>query len=195
MALDIDTNNLMRMNAENDKNTSLQVNVFQGNAALTIFSSNKVALRIPLSTGAIAHLKLMTHKFLTMENDVKIPVTVRKWDQGQSKLVTSASLEFGRTDKGTPYLSVSAPGFQPTKFFFRSDSKFIIEAGFSDRDKTNLGLIEFIEVLATYLPIAMVVTKAKRDFKNGGGNRQGGGGYSGGGQKPATSDSFEDSMY
>lgn len=191
MALDIDTNNLMRMNAENDKNTSLQVNVFQGNPALTIFSSNKVALRIPLNSGSIAHLKLLTHKFMTMENDVKIPITIRKWDQNQSKLVTSTSLELGRTEKGTPYLSVSAPGFPPTKFFFRSDSKFIIEGGLSDREKLNLGLVEFYEVLSIYLPIAATVTKTKRDFQKKGGGQSS---FNNSNQK-TTTDSFEDTMY
>lgn len=188
-----DFNSIVRFNADNDKNVSLQIGVYMGGPSFAVFSGNGGApvKKIPFSNKMTwAAFPFFLEKLKTASPDTKFELPHATWDREAKKRVPNATLVFGRDDKNLPYIGVTGPGMSPAKFLIRPGLDFDL-SGLDVVSQSAIALDSLINVFRLHIPLAVANTSFKRDFRGGGqgggnayGNRGGGnragGGFGGG---------------
>lgn len=184
LTLDQLSHDLWQTNAENDRDTSLKLSVFNGRAQLSVFSKNSgggrpvFSLMLPTEFGNAA--KYFYNKMQAAGgSDQKETVNIT--DRVEGKTVSIGSITFGFDGKGTPYLGITSSGGQH-KFPIRMGLKLDWNgSSMSPADRARVALDTFFEVLSIESRVGARLSSRKRTFNGapGGGNR-GGGSYGGG---------------
>jgi len=185
VTLDLDTNRFFTANAENDKNTTLQLGVYKGTASWTVFANRQISLKMPLPRQGMSTMARLLRKIVKDPNGTSMAITMRKWDQATSKMVVQSTLSINKDEKGIIYLNVSAPGFSATRFNIRGSLSWTVDGeGNSDAANSADATLSLADVISTDIPQACILTNEKRlpqqGGGNGGGNRPAGGGNGGG---------------
>lgn len=178
----LDFNNLHKFFADQDRDTTMQVSVWGGNASLAVFQGpGAPKLKIPLSNKIlVATIPAFLKKLKGMTDPgSQIKAAFTRFLREEKKRETFATLVFGRDDKGQAYIGVAGQGLsKPAKFIIRPPLDIDL-AQMSVQEQSALAIDGLIQVFTSYVPVASMLTSFKREF---GGNRGGGGGYGGGGR-------------
>lgn len=178
MSQELDFNKLVRLGADKDRESSLQLGVYRGMASIAIFQGQGAPkVKIPLGNRMSAYVIPAYLKQLK-ENanpDFKVSLPITKFNPDTKKRDQVATVVFARDDKNVPFIGVSAPGINPVKFPIRVPLDFDLSQ-MTIVDQSKLALDAFIDVFTRHVPVAMALTSFKREFN---GNR-GGGNYGGG---------------
>jgi len=172
-----DYNRMVSMTAENDKNTSLQIGVWNGNATVTVFANRNQVARLPLNRFGLVDLARQLRKILVGKPGDKYSWNFTKWDNETKKSHAIGSLVIGRDEKALIFFGVQAPGHAGMKFVLKTTMSVDSSTPMSDVDKSDLAAETIIQQLTIDIPQAMVNTMFKRTDINGG---RGGGSNSSG---------------
>ena len=160
---------IISINAENDKNTSLNMGVWQGNASLTVFANRAQAARIPMSRTFQVALASDLQKLLGGKPNDKNTFNFTKWDPDTKKSNPLGSVVVGRDDKAMIYIGVVSPGHSPMKFVLKSPISFDKSEPMSDIQRSELATLTLIAQLTVDIPHAILLTSFKRDMGRGAG--------------------------
>jgi hypothetical protein len=168
-----DYNRIVSVNAENDKNTTLQMGVWNGNATITVFSNRNQVARLPMSPFFLVDMARQVRKILVGKPGDKYSWNFTKWDNEAKKSHPVGSLAVGRDDRALIYLAVLVTGHPGMKFVMKTPISFDSSTPMSDVERSELAAETLIQWLTFYMPQAIINTMYKRT--DIGGNRSGGG--------------------
>jgi hypothetical protein len=168
-----DYNRIVSVNAENDKNTSLQMGVWNGNATITVFSNRNQVARLPMNRFFLVDMTRQIRKLLIGKPGDKYSWGFTKWDNEAKKSHPVGSLVVGRDDKALIYLGVQVTGHPPMKFLLKTPISFDSSTPMSEVDRSDLAAETLIQQLTVDIPQAIINTTYKRT--DIGGNRSGSG--------------------
>jgi len=192
---DLNFDRLWSTNAERDKNTSIQIGVYRGNASIAIFSGTTGGapkVKIPLPK----QFNILFREIFKMVRkggpDTKITVPIQKWDPGTSKMVNTASVSFGLDAANIAYIGVVATGQPAAKFPIRTDLKWDIST-LSEINSNQLALDMFLAAMDNVVH-AVNLTSFKMDPSSRPGGSGGNRPNYGSGNRAAAPVSIEDDI-
>lgn len=177
-AAELDYNNIININADGDRSTSLKVGVWQGNASISVWANSSQVVRFSTPRTFQVLLREALEKLLVGKPGEKYPFTFNKWDQDTKKSVPLGSLQVGRDDKAMFYFGVQTTGHPPMKFVLKAPISFDTADPMSDVQRSELAAKTVVEQLKTDIALAIANTSVKRQPPGGGAR---GGGHGGGG--------------
>ena len=177
--VEYDFNGLLKLKADGDKTTSMNLGVYMGYCNWSIFKGNATGgggkFIKKISIGSQRKDSIFTIRCLQALRDNPKPgykktLTMRKWNDEAKKMELDATMTYGRDDKNIPYIGVSAPGMTAIKFPLTVNMNFDL-GDTSPEEQYDAVLEGTISVFTTHLPIAVNLTSLKRP-PNSGGYRQ-----------------------
>ena len=165
---------IVSITSENDKNTVLQIGVYQGNASATVWASgnNRPLVKIGLPRATLTYLKEYLQKILISKPGERYGITFTKWDQETKKSNQLGTIYIGRDDKAIVCLAVQAVGVPPAKFPLKVSGGFDSSDPMTDVHRSELAARTLIDQLSVDIPVAIQLTSVKRDIQRGGNNSQ-----------------------
>jgi len=181
--------------AERDKNTSMHIGVYRGNASIAIFSGTggPPQTRVPLAKYFNVFFREAFKVVTKMGPDNKLTVPMTQWNRDAKKMEHVGAITFGIDASRIPYLGLVTPTMPAAKFPIRFDMKMDVSA-IPELNVNHLALESFLAAMDNTAN-AINLTNFKRDpsARAGGGNRPGYGG--GSNSRPAAVDVSDDIPY
>lgn len=159
---DLSFDRLFSANAENDKNTSLSLGVWQGNASISVFSNRAQVARLPVPRTFQVSLKKALQVLLTSKPTDKKSWNFSKWDPETKKSFSIGTFVIGRDDKAIFFIGIAAPDHPPMKFILKSPISFDTSDPMTDVQRSELAVETLIEQLGFDIPMAVSLTSFKR---------------------------------
>lgn len=159
---DYDHNRIVSLTAEGDKNTNLQIGVYQGNASLVVFANRTLVAKFSLPRSFLVLLRESVEKMAIGKPGEKIGMPVSRWDNEAKKSVPLGTIYVGRDDKALIYIGIAAIGQAPLKFLIRTPLSFDLSDPMSEVDRSILGAHTLIAQMTVDIPIAIMLTSIKR---------------------------------
>ena len=162
---ELDYNNLFKATAEGDKDTSMSIGVFKGNASIVVFKAkeSRPAIKIGLPGEGRVILMKDARKILTGGPDQHISRTIYKWNPEEKKMESAGTIIIGRNDRNVAFIGISGPSFTGVRFPFRISGAWSSES-MTESEKSEFGLEHFINVIERDVPNAISHTSVKREF-------------------------------
>jgi hypothetical protein len=174
---DLNFDRSIQLNAENDKNTSMQIGVWNGNASLTVFSNRQVVVKVPMNRFFQVSLKQALDVLLSAgKPGDKRSWNFTKYDPDTKKSNPLASVFVGRDDKALFYVGITSPGHSPMKFPIRLSMGMDTGTPMTEVERSELAAVTIAQQLHFDIPLQASLTNFKRTDMRGrdGGNAGGG---------------------
>lgn len=175
---ELDFNSLIRLTSESDRETTLQVGVWNGSTSFTVFKKGTKGTALKISAPLSGRLFLMEllNKVIANPNESQEKQKIHTWDKETKKTDLQGTVIFGRNDKGLLYMGVSGPNFPGQRFPFRPSMLYGADEQWTEVKKSEVAAKEFIKILELKVLMAECLTSFKREFTGTGGGRPGAGG-------------------
>ena len=137
---ELDFNSLVRLTSESDKETTLQVGVWNGSTSLTVFKKGTKGAALKISaplTGRLFLMELLS-KVIANPNECQEKQKIHKWDMESKKADLQGTVIFGRNDKGLLYIGVSGPDFPGQRFSFRPGMLYGADEQWTEAKKSEV---------------------------------------------------------
>ena len=178
---DLNTSGLISLNAEGNRDVSLSVGVFMGNASFVVFTKGgPPSFKVTLNTIAITLLKKLLRKMVSgAKPGYRQALNLRDFDQENRKFNVTGGLAFGIDDNNTLYIEAAGKGLtERHKFPVKIPGSWDV----SNTDLTEREIIEvcaesIIDALTYDVSAAKALTRVKRKQGQGGGGKSGGGNW------------------
>ena len=166
---ELNHDDFLKLTAENDKEVQLNLSVYRGGTAFTVFRKGNKPLRVGLDRVKLFKLAEMVNQAIAGSPNLKAAMNTSTFDPDSKKWTLANTVTIGKDDKNLIYIGITAlSGSVSYKFIVKSPISWDMSDPMDDVARSHIASKALVEKLKFDIPMAMVVTKFKREAQAGG---------------------------